>query len=309
MKNGQIWQDTDGNDIQAHGGCIINHDGVYYWYGEHKGADNKMSRFVSGQTVSRVDVIGISCYSSTDLLNWKYEGLVLEAEKEDESHPLHTSKVVERPKVIYNEKTGKFVLWMHVDRADYSYAGVGVAVADSPKGPFTFLHAKVPNKQDSRDMTIYKDRDGTAYLFHSKDRNKTLNIARLTEEYTDVDGFYVSVLVDQEREAPAIFEKDGVYYMISSGCTSWDPNAALYATCHSLLGKWKLIDNPCEGPNARKTFFGQSSYIFEADGRFFLMLDHWCPDNLKKSGYSILPITLEEGECISVKWQDEWLGI
>ena len=73
MKNGHIWQDVDGNDIQAHGGCIINHEGVYYWYGENKGADNKIATFVSGQTVSRVDVIGISCYSSTDLVNWKYE--------------------------------------------------------------------------------------------------------------------------------------------------------------------------------------------------------------------------------------------
>lgn len=309
MKNGQIWQDVDGNDIQAHGGCIIYHEGVYYWYGEHKGGDNKTARFVSGQTVSRVDVIGISCYSSRDLVNWKYEGLVLESDKDNPDSYLHTSKVVERPKVVYNEKTGKFVLWMHVDRADYSYAGVGVAVSDSPTGRFEPVRFTVPNKQDSRDMTVYKDTDGTAYLVHSKDRNKTLNIARLTEDYTNVDGFYVSVLPDQEREAPAIFFKDGVYYMISSGCTSWDPNAALFATCSNLLGKWKLIDNPCVGPGARKTFFGQSSYIFEADGRFFLMLDHWCPENLKKSGYSILPITMEEGDCITVEWQDEWLGL
>ena len=54
-KNGYIWQDIDGNDIQAHGGCIINHNGIYYWYGEHKGADN-----VPGP-VERVDVIGVSC--------------------------------------------------------------------------------------------------------------------------------------------------------------------------------------------------------------------------------------------------------
>ena len=309
MKNGQIWQDVDGNDIQAHGGCIIYHEGVYYWYGEHKGAENKIAHFVSGQTVSRVDVIGISCYSSHDLVNWKYEGLVLESDKDNPDSYLHTSKVVERPKVVYNEKTGKFVLWMHVDRADYSYAGVGVAVSDSPVGKFEPVRFMVPNKQDSRDMTVYKDLDGVAYLVHSKDRNKTLNIARLTEDYTNVDGFYVSVLPDQEREAPAIFFKDGVYYMISSGCTSWDPNAALFATCGNLLGKWKLIDNPCVGPNARKTFFGQSSYIFEADGRFFLMLDHWCPDNLRKSGYSILPITMEDDETITVEWQDEWLGL
>ena len=304
MKNGVIWQDTDGNDIQAHGGCIIFHEGTYYWYGEHKGADN-----VPNTRVERVDVIGVSCYTSKDLVNWKYEGLVLESNKDDPDSFIHTSKVLERPKVLYNEKNNNFVLWMHIDREDYSYAGVGVAVSDSPLGPFELKRVMVPNRQDSRDMTVYKDKDGTAYLFHSKDRNRTMNIARLTEDYTDVDGFYVSVLPDQEREAPALFYHDGMYYMVSSGCTSWHPNAALFARCPHLIGKWKLIDNPCVGPNSRQTFFGQSSYIFEARGKFYLMLDHWIPENLQKSGYSILPIDIDEHNDITVTWTDEWLGI
>ena len=309
MKNGQIWQDVDGKDIQAHGGCIIKHGDTYYWYGENKDGENKITKFVSGQEVSRVDVIGISCYTSKDLVNWKYEGLVLESDKDDPASPIHTSQVVERPKVIYNEKNNNFVLWMHVDRPDYSYAGLGVAVSDSPLGPFKFLKSMVPNKQDSRDMTVYKDTDGTAYVFHSKDRNKTMNIARLNDDYTDVDGMYVSVLVDQEREAPAIFMKDGMYYMVTSGCTSWDPNAALFACCPHLCGKWKLIDNPCRGEYADKTFFGQSSYIFEAEGKFYLMLDHWKPQNLRKSGYSILPIEVTDDNCLLIPWQEEWNGI
>ena len=309
MKNGQIWQDVDGKDIQAHGGCIIKHGDTYYWYGENKDGENKITKFVSGQEVSRVDVIGISCYTSKDLVNWKYEGLVLESDKDNPASPIHTSQVVERPKVIYNEKNNNFVLWMHVDRPDYSYAGLGVAVSDSPLGPFKFLKAMVPNKQDSRDMTVYKDTDGKAYVFHSKDRNKTMNIARLNDDYTDVDGMYVSVLVDQEREAPAIFMKDGMYYMVTSGCTSWDPNAALFAICPHLCGKWKLIDNPCRGEYADKTFFGQSSYIFEAEGKFYLMLDHWKPQNLRKSGYSILPIEVTDDNCLLIPWQEEWNGI
>lgn len=309
MKNGQIWKDTDGNDIQAHGGCIIYHEGKYYWYGEHKGGDTYTTYLVSGAAVNRVDVIGVSCYSSDDLLNWRYEGLALESDKDDPKSFIHTSKVVERPKVIYNEKNNNFVMWMHLDREDYSYAGVGVAVSDSPTGPFKFVKAMVPNKQDSRDMTVYKDFDGKAYLFHSKDRNKTMNIARLNDDYTDVDGFYVSVLPDQEREAPALFYSNGLYYMISSGCTGWAANAALYATCPQLLGKWKLIDNPCVGENSRKTFFGQSSYIFEADGQFYLMLDHWKPEDLRLSGYSILKIRMEDDGEITVPWCDEWNGI
>ena len=303
MKNGVIWQDVDGNDIQAHGGCIIFHKGKYYWYGENKGADN-----VPG--TRRVDVIGVSCYSSTDMLNWKYEGLVLESNKTDPQSYIHYSKVLERPKVIYNEKNDNFVLWMHIDSADYTYAGVGIAVSKTPTGPFELIKVQVPNRQASRDMTIFKDVDGTAYLVHSKDWNKTMNIARLNEDYTDLDGFYVSIMEDQEREAPALFFHNGTYYMITSGCTGWNPNAALFSRCPYLLGRWKLIDNPCVGENYKKTFFGQSTYIFEANGKFYLMLDHWLPYDLKKSGYSILPIEINEKEQdIVVRWHDEWKGI
>ena len=302
MKNGQMWKDIDGNDIQAHGGCIIEHMGVYYWYGENKGQDNCPGR-------NRVDVIGVSCYSSVDLLDWKYEGIVLASDKDNANSPLHTSKVLERPKVLYNEKTNKFVMWFHADSADYVYAGTGVAVSDTPVGPFTFIKAMQPNRQDSRDMTLFKDVDGTAYLIHSKDWNKTLNIARLTDDYTDVDGFYVSVLVDQEREAPAICCRNGMYFMVTSGCTGWKYNSALFARCPDLLGKWKLIDNPCQGEGYRETFKGQSTYILRVNDKDFLMLDHWIPKDLKKSGYSILPISYDESNNMTVTWTDEWNGI
>ncbi len=300
-KNGQMWYDVEGNAIQAHGGCIIKHQKKWYWYGEHKGCDN-----VPGK--DRVDVIGISCYSSDNLLDWKFEGLALGADRDNPESPIHTSKVMERPKVIFNEKTGQFVLWFHADDANYLYAGAGVAVSERPEGPFTFLKAIHPNRQESRDMTLFQDLDGSAYLIHSKDWNMTLDVARLTEDYLDVDGLYVTVLVDQEREAPALCIHEGAYYMVTSGCTGWLPNAALYAKCNCLLGKWRLIDNPCQGEGYRQTFGGQSTYIFEHEGQKYLMLDHWKPYDLQSSGYSILPIDFCDG-VMTVKWQDEWQGI
>ncbi len=303
MKNGTVWQDIDGNDIQAHGGCILAHEGVYYWYGEHKGADN-----VPG--TDRVDVIGIACYSSVDLLHWRYEGLVFESDKADPASLLHPSCVMERPKVLYNPKNQHFVLWMHIDRADYTYAGVAIAVCDRPNGRFRLHKITVPNGQDSRDMTLFQDTDGTAYLVHAKDWNRTLNIARLNDSYTDVDGFYVSVLTDQAREAPALFFHGGMYYMVSSGCTGWEPNQALFARCPHLLGQWRLIDNPCTGPNSRKTFFGQSACIFAAGGRFWLLLDHWQRFDLRHSGYSILPIEIDvQEQLLTIPWQAEWKGL
>lgn len=257
LKNATVWKDDRGNAIQAHGGCILKHGEKWYWYGEHKGADNVPCS-------TRVDVIGISCYSSPDLVNWHYEGLALCADRENPGSLLAPAGVCERPKVIFCAKTGRFVMWMHLDSSDYVAACTGVAVSDRPQGPFRLVRTMQPNRQDSRDMTLFEDMDGTFYLIHSTDWNKTLDIARLTEDALDVDGFYVSVMKDQEREAPVLFYRDGVYYMITSGCTGWEPNGALYAQSRFLLGQWKLIDNPCEGPGYRKTFYGQGADVFEA---------------------------------------------
>lgn len=301
MKNGTVWLDDQNKPIQAHGGMIMEHEGIWYWYGEHKGAENQP---VSG--IARVDVIGISCYSSRDLTTWHFEGLALAAVQDDPDSVLAPSRVCERPKVLYNARTRQFVMWVHLDDADYIYAGIGVAVSDTPTGPFRLIRAKQPNRQDSRDMTLFQDIDGTGYLVHSSNWNKTLNIARLTDDYTDVDGFYVSVLIDQTREAPALLYDQGLYYMVTSGCTGWAPNSALVATCPHLLGQWKLIDNPCEGPDYRMTFFGQSTYIFRVNGKPYLMLDHWKPHDLKNSAYSILPISIVDGQ-MTIRWQDDFL--
>ena len=297
-KNGTMWLDTDGNPIQAHGGMIEKFDGIYYWYGESKAGETVLKE----NGLHRVDFIGFSCYSSADCISWKNEGLVLKASDQPGS-PLHKSRVGERPKVLYNEKSRKYVMWFHLDSHDYMTAHTGVAVADRPTGPFQFVREMCPNRFDSRDMTLFKDTDGKAYLIYSSDWNKTLRIAQLTDDYLDVNGVYSHAFPEQEREAPAIFIKDGLYYMITSGCTGWEPNNALFGISHNIFSGWKLIGDPCTGENARQTYFGQSTYVFEKDGRHYLMLDHWNPSNLKESGYSILPVQADNGH-LTVSFQE-----
>ena len=85
---------------------------------------------------------------------------MLRGEKKNVTHDLHVSNVLERPKVIYNDRTGKYVMWMHIDDANYTKASVGVAVSDSPTGPFSYLYSKRPHGCESRDMTIFKDDNG-----------------------------------------------------------------------------------------------------------------------------------------------------
>lgn len=107
---GEVWKDTDGNPINAHGGGLLYHNGTYYWYGEYKKGKTVLPEWATWECY-RTDVTGVGCYSSKDLLNWKFEGIVLPAVKNDPDHDLHPSKVLERPKVVYNKKTGKFVMW------------------------------------------------------------------------------------------------------------------------------------------------------------------------------------------------------
>ena len=304
MKNRTCWLDDAGRPIQAHGGMIARFGEKWYWYGENKDGPTLKTNSVG----HRVDVVGVSCYSSMNLLDWHYEGLALGTKPDEPNHPLHPSMVVERPKVLYCEKTGKYVMWFHSDTPDYVSARAGCAVSDTPEGPFEFLYATQPNRRDCRDINVYRDPvGGKAYVIHSGDWNHTLYFSELNDEYTGFTGNCFAQLVDQTREGGTVCWYDGVYYCVSSGCTGWLPNPTLYATTRFLTTPMQLVDNPCEGPKYRTTFDGQSTYIFEASGTFYLMLDHWKPEKLSESGYSILPIDFTGGK-MTIRWREEFNG-
>ena len=305
----EVWNDTEGNPINAHGGGILYHDGTYYWYGEYKVGETVLPADATWERY-RTDVTGVSCYSSRDLLNWKFEGVALKAIKDDPESDIHPSQVLERPKVIYNKNTKKFVMWMHIDSPDYSKAESGVAIADSPTGPFTYLDGFRPNGSMARDQTLFVDDDGTAYQFASSEENQTMHINRLTDDYTRPDGTVVRRFIGMAREAPAVFKHNGKYYMLSSGCTGWDPNRAELAVADSIMGEWTVIGDPCTGPDADKTFYGQSTYVIPVQGKknaYIACFDMWKKKDLQDSRYIWLPMIWNEDKAtFSIPWHAEW---
>ena len=304
---GAEWSDTEGNPINAHGGGVLYHEGTYYWYGEYKKGKTVLPGEATWECY-RTDVTGVSCYSSKDLLNWKFEGVVLPAVKDDPAHDLHFSKVLERPKVIYNRKTGKFVMWMHVDSADYGKACAGVAVSDSPTGMFTYLGSFRPNGAMSRDQTVFVDDDGRAYQFCSSENNATMHINLLTDDYLKPSGHFTRNFIGMSREAPAVFKHAGKYYMISSGCTGWDPNVAEIAVADSIMGEWKTLGNPCTGKDAGKTFYAQSTYVIPVEGKpdaYIAMFDRWNKTDLRNSRYVWLPLLWKDGGFV-IPWLEKW---
>lgn len=134
LYNGGEWYDTDGHRINCHGGNIIKTDSLYYWYGEHRpGFDAPYQK-------------GVACYSSPDLVNWKNEGIVLPVVS-DTASVMQRGCTIERPKVVYCPRTGKYMLWFHHELKGRGYAAAHVAVAEScsPTGPFKFLYSQRVN--------------------------------------------------------------------------------------------------------------------------------------------------------------------
>ena len=157
----------------------------------------------------------------------------------------------------------------------------------------------------ARDMTLYVDDDGKAYHIFSSEDNLTLHIAELTNDYLHHTGRYTRVAPSGQNEAPAIFKKDGTYWMITSGCTGWEPNEARMFSAPSIWGPWTQHPNPCRGPQQEITFGGQSTYILPVGDHFIFMADIWRPKHPSDARYIWLPIEFEAGMPV-VRWRDEW---
>ncbi|WP_205511098.1 family 43 glycosylhydrolase [Longitalea arenae] len=292
---GQLWYDDRGEGINAHGGGLLYAGNTYYWFGERRG---------------RQGTSGVNVYSSQDLYNWKYEGLALATDSTDSSSDIVPGCVMERPKVIYNAKTGKYVMWFHLELKGkgYSAARAGVAVSDKVTGPYKFLHSFRPNGNMSRDMTLFVDDDGSAWHMYSSRENYDLRLTRLSDDYlqpTTAD----KLLFSAHREAPALFKYEKNYYLITSGCTGWAPNKATVHTATSLWGPWtKMEYNPMAGAGADSTFGAQSTFIQPVAGKkgaFIFMADKWNPHDLRDSRYLWLPLQMRDGRPV-VEWVPAW---
>lgn len=324
-------------------------DGVtkYYWYGEDR-TDEKRGKDTGVRVYSSTDLYnwtdeGLAFRNMTDIYDFEEDyfndlyssvtegtGSVLDEEgtrygverngMSDEEYRNAIKKVIafqiwddkplERPKVIYNETTGKYVMWYHSDgptetsTSNYSAACAAVAVSDSPYGPFKYLGRSrlnyVPGAYSgeqgmARDMTLYKDDDGTAYIIYASEQNKTLFISKLSEDYLSlsakpedavqgVDFVRDACFVNKTREAPSIFKFNNKYYMLTSSTDGWASTQTRYAVAESMFGPWTDMGEACETIAgitpyaANKTFGGQSTGIFAVDeskGQFVYMTDRW----------------------------------
>ena len=346
---GQFWLDNNGVHINAHGGGILYHQNKYFWYGEHK---------IEGE-IGNTAQVGVHLYTSENLYDWNDEGIVLKVNKKDPSSDIYKGCILERPKVIYNKKTNKFVMWFHLEPINRGYeaARSGVAISDSPFGPFTFIESIRPNAgvwplnvqdfhkkpissdvkkiygggpehlpkhvdslnllgrdfeigQMARDMTLFVDDDDKAYHIYSSEDNSTLHISQLSENYLTHSGKYKRFFPSKFNEAPTMMKtSSGKYFIVSSGCTGWNPNAARSASADSIFGPWKELGNPCISKDSLTTYYSQSTYILPVQGikdAYIFMADRWKPENPIEGKYIWLPLKIKNNKLVELEWKEKW---
>ena len=334
---GQVWLDTDGNRIQAHGGNIIFHEGKFWWFGENK---------EYSQTEWEIWHWGVRLYSSEDLYNWKNEGLMAPPDLDDVNSPMHPLSKMDRPHVLYNEKNKEFVMWVKImgDNGRDQY----MVILTSPdiRGPFKIKHSVHPGGFLSGDFDLVKDPDtGIAYIMFER-VHCSMIIMPLTEDFTDVTGEYTEFFEGRRvpfvREAPAIFRRNNKWYMFTSGTTAKFPNPTESASADSLTGPWTEHGESCIGDVKRTTFDSQVACVIKIPGKdlyiaaadrwlldidpswpnFMDVFDSWydktktplLPQDMKKltakntsiADYVWLPVSFDEDGVPRLKWYDEW---
>lgn len=278
IRPGQVWLDTNGNRIQAHGGSIFYEESTktFYFYGENKEYTTKGSEIWTW---------GVRAYSSKDLYNWEDQGLIIEPNLEDTAsslNPYHA--MLDRPHIIYNRTTKKYVCWCKIMRFDGSQTEL-VLTADAFLGPYTIVKDGLrPLNMCAGDFDLAVAEDGKAYYMFERVHSETI-IADLNEEYTNVSGYYSTHFPHPfppfVREATAHFTYQHKHYLLTSGTTGYLPNPSEVAVADSWHGPYRVLGNPCPLDKSNTTYHCQISSVFQVPGKKNLYIaigDRWCPN-------------------------------
>ncbi|MDO3411920.1 family 43 glycosylhydrolase [Saccharibacillus sp. CPCC 101409] len=275
IKPGQVWLDTQGKRIQAHGGSVIAVGEVFYWYGENK------EKTKPGNGIWHW---GVRCYASTDLYNWEDKGVIIPPNEEDEASPLHPSQYMDRPHILFNRHTQKFVCWLKVMQKDGTQKST-VLTADDILGPYTMVQSDLrPLHMSAGDFDLVEAADGKAYYYFERVHSEMI-CADLTADYTDITGYYSTHFPQLQppdvREAPAYFFRKGLHYLFTSGTTGYHSNPSEVAVAKSFHGPWEVLGDPHPNDASRTSYNSQITSVFKHPFKkdlYIALADRWIPN-------------------------------
>ncbi len=337
IRPGEVWLDTEGKRIQAHGGSIFFENGKYYWYGENKEkTDGK----------NGIWHWGVRMYESDDLYNWRDLGLIIPPEPDDPDSPLHPSACMDRPHIIYNRWTKKYVCWLKIMQKDGTQSET-VLTSDHLTGPYEKVRVGLrPLSMSAGDFDLVVAPDGKAYYYFERVHSETI-CADLTWDYTDVTGYYSTHFPHPYppyvREATSHFLRKGKHYLLTSGTTGYFPNPSEVAVGDSWHGPYRVLGDPCPDDASRTTWHSQVASVFKVPGKkdlYIALGDRWLPeymdipyddvrrsfeigfggDDVDRTDPPVLPPVVDrtqiadyvwlplrfDGERVFLDWKDEW---
>ena len=206
------------------------------------------------------------CYSSTDMQNWTDHGSPLSYKTFSWAQgDAWAGQVINR--------NGKFYFYVPMTRKNAGGARViGVAVSDSPTGPFTDPLGKpliTNNGAQDIDPTVFIDDNGQAYLYWG---NGELYYVKLNQDMISYSGSIVKASPKPTSyvEGPWFYKRNNLYYMVYAGMSGGSENIS-YATSNSPTGPWTSKGSIMGSQNSYTnhpgvTDYKGSSYLFYHTG-------------------------------------------
>lgn len=238
IQNDEFWKDSDGNFIYSQGGGVLQVGDTYYWYGvKYNGAVTYAANPTSKN--SDIGFAGVTCYSSKDLVNWKFEGIVL---KPDQAAAGWFGRIG----VAYNKNSKKYVLAGQGGSPSWEF-GEYFATSDSPTGPFKFARVQTDLSflvnGGTGDQTVFQDDDGKAYIICSNVKGRTnLYVSQLRDsDFLEMEASKTVNIHKSRvggREGNAMFKHDGVYYFCSSDLHGWNTSQTYCMSATNIFGPY-----------------------------------------------------------------------
>jgi len=282
--SGVPWLDTSGNLVNAHGVGFIKVGSTYYMVGEQRSGANDT---YSGAPINAEDSFtGVNMYSTTDFVNWTFVGTVVKPIPGTIVAPPYYG---ERPKILYNSSTSKYVIYIKMLQYTGSppvYTGsYAVLTSSSISGPYTFV--KDLGLGGANDFEVFQDTDGSQYL--ARDGGWLYKFS--------TDGLSVQQVNStsiQTGEGVSLYKAGSTYFWQSSQGSYWYCNDNSYSTATSLTGSWTAHGYFC--PSGTKTWQSQDTAVVAVQGSsattYIYVGDRWVNGDLPASTLVVQPLTV-----------------
>lgn len=257
IQNDTFWRDADGNIIYSQGGGIFKFDDTYYWYGvKYEEAEKYAANPEKGpySTNPSPKFLSVTCYSSKNLVDWKFEKDVVTREEVTAREEMNDQEVAWVGRLGVAKVGEKYALFVQHEcpDADNSLDGnidndqfskqVLVLTSDSPTGEFKWnqrinMKDYTGGTSNTGDQTVFTDDDGTSYLVYSYGSGRgKIFLSKIVAQDNGKIGLATSHMIynGAGREGNCMFKYNGKYYVCASDLYGWNASHAYYMVLDSL---------------------------------------------------------------------------